>query len=149
MNNTSKPSYINGSFGKIKVNTFDDGAVLTQEKNGVITGSIALSSEDMEKLGKALFAIKKENFPSTPPQQKTTGIPFQVPNFGVPQTSSPSNYMEQEKAKHSQAYAPWTTEEEERLKSELTSGKTVPEMMELHQRGKGAIESRLKKLGLV
>ena len=48
-----------------------------------------------------------------------------------------------------QAYAPWTKEEDQRLLQEEEAGKTIRELCEIHQRTKGAIRSRLKKLGRI
>lgn len=44
---------------------------------------------------------------------------------------------------------PWTEEEEERLVKEFWSGSTANEMAKLHNRSKGAVASRLVRLGLV
>ena len=45
-----------------------------------------------------------------------------------------------------EAYQPWTKEEDDRLMLEQKEGKTIPEMSEIHKRTQGAIRSRLKKL---
>lgn len=47
------------------------------------------------------------------------------------------------------AYEPWTKEEDEKLIVEYKSGKTIEELMELFERQRGGIKSRLKKLGLL
>ena len=47
-----------------------------------------------------------------------------------------------------EAYQPWTTAEEERLKQEFRENRTLKEMAEAHQRTRGAILKRLRKLGL-
>ena len=60
------------------------------------------------------------------------------------------NYMEKVKAEgYSGAYAPWTEEEINRLKEEYASGMTVKQISDIHGRTKGAIQSRLKKEGLM
>lgn len=43
----------------------------------------------------------------------------------------------------------WTDEEEDLLKQRFEEGKKVDELANLHGRSKGAIRSRLNKLGLV
>jgi len=48
-----------------------------------------------------------------------------------------------------EAYQPWTKEEDQRLTREFEEGKTVKELSEIHKRTQGAIRSRLKKLELV
>ena len=55
--------------------------------------------------------------------------------------------MEQAKASHSGAYAPWTEDEINRLKEEYASGLTVKQISDIHERTRGAIQSRLKKKG--
>ena len=53
------------------------------------------------------------------------------------------------KAGNTEAYQPWTKEEDRQLIREHESGKTTKELSEIHKRTRGAIQSRLKKLGLV
>ena len=50
---------------------------------------------------------------------------------------------------NTEAYQPWTKEEDEQLKREQEEGKTVAELSEIHKRTRGAIRSRLKKLELI
>jgi DNA-binding CsgD family transcriptional regulator len=52
------------------------------------------------------------------------------------------------RAEHPRAYEPWTKEEDLRLGSMLAAGKTAEEIAEVLQRKRGAITSRLTKLGL-
>lgn len=59
---------------------------------------------------------------------------------------TPISYMERQKQLHANAYAPWTKEDDERLTALYEEGKTVKELMEIFQRNRGAIRSRLKKL---
>lgn len=46
------------------------------------------------------------------------------------------------------AYDPWTTEEDSQLEEEVRKGLSLKEISDIHQRTKGAITSRLKKIGL-
>ena len=62
--------------------------------------------------------------------------------------SEDKSYMDRVKEKNSDAYAPWTDDEINRLKGEYASGMTVSQMSEIHGRTRGAIQSRLKKEGL-
>ena len=48
-----------------------------------------------------------------------------------------------------EAYQPWTKEEDQQLIREYRSGKTTKELSGIHRRTAGAIKSRLKKLELV
>lgn len=59
------------------------------------------------------------------------------------------SYMEQQKQKCKNAYAPWTEEEELELLSLYRQDKTVSEIAVILQRNKGAIRARLKKLGMI
>jgi len=49
---------------------------------------------------------------------------------------------------YKQAYKPWTTEDDGKLESLYCEGKSVESLMEIFERNKGAIESRIKKLEL-
>ena len=148
MKKNNKPSYVNGIYGKIVLNVMSDGIVLTQDRADGTAGSIALGKDDIEKLAKGLFAKKKDFFPSAPPQ-KTAAIPaFAMPVVPLA-PKKPASHMEQEKEKHKQAYSKWTDEEEKRLTDEFKAGKSFAEMATLHDRGEGAIKSRLIQLGLI
>lgn len=57
------------------------------------------------------------------------------------------SYMEV-REKHANAYMPWTEEEDEQLTLLWCEGKKVHEMIEIFQRKKGAITSRIRKLEL-
>ena len=56
--------------------------------------------------------------------------------------------MQELKAKHENAYNKWTAEEELLLKRYHSEGKTNSEIGKLLKRNTGAVESRLRKLGL-
>ena len=130
--NSSQPSYVSSTYGKIYIEVNDNGVVCIKQVgvNGD-SQTLFVSPMEMEKLAKGLFAVKKKNFP---PDTTT-------------QTSS-NSYMSQQKATHQQAYKPWTIDEEEQLKSEVAKGLSIAEMATIHERNTGAIQSRLTKLGL-
>ena len=141
-----KQSVVNSSFGKVILTIANDGVVLQQEGK---TGVIALEPEGMEKLAKALLAVKKNRYSSISTQRNKSSPLMAVPVPPVPSlTAAPTSYMEQQKTLHSKAYAAWTTEEEARLKVLHASGKTVNEMANELGRNTGAIRNRLKRLGL-
>jgi len=48
-----------------------------------------------------------------------------------------------------QAFQPWTEEEEKQLTRLFHEGKSLAQIARIHQRKRGAIRTRLKKLGLV
>jgi hypothetical protein len=50
--------------------------------------------------------------------------------------------------KHPKAYEPWTMEDDERLRDRYQEGFDIPALARVFQRKEGAIESRLKRLGL-
>jgi hypothetical protein len=57
--------------------------------------------------------------------------------------------MEQQKQLHINAYAPWTEEEERQLKTQIEAGKSIDDIVSEMGRNKGAILSRMKKMGLL
>ena len=109
----------------------------------MVTGTISLTHEEMEKLARALFAIKKD-LPSDSLQSQAL-VPI-LPSF----TNSPmaTSHMDELKVKYKKAYSPWTKEEDEMLKKYQAQGLTVADISKLLERNEGAIVSRKKKLGL-
>jgi len=59
------------------------------------------------------------------------------------------SYMDKQKQTYAKAYAPWTEEDDNRLKQLYAEGRSVAELMEIFERNRGAIRSRLKKVGLL
>lgn len=55
---------------------------------------------------------------------------------------------EEVRKKHANAYAPWTKEDDDRLERLFADDTDVKQLCEIFGRNKGAIESRIKKLGL-
>ena len=143
MKSNNKPSYVNGSYGKIHLNVLTDGVVLVQDRADGTKSSIALAIDDIDKLARALFVKKKDFSPFHRPKSAVPAAPAPI------KTKQATSYMAQQKAQHKQAYAKWTPDEEARLQDEFANGKTITEMTELHGRGEGAIRSRLVKLGLI
>lgn len=72
----------------------------------------------------------------------------------VPDTTSQTHavegvsYMEQQKRLYTNAYAKWTPEENEKLKVLYRKGISIQELTQIFGRNKGAICSRLRKLGI-
>lgn len=56
--------------------------------------------------------------------------------------------VEEMRATHRNAYAPWTEEDDARLEQEARAGGTIDELAQRFGRNQGAIQSRLRKLGL-
>jgi len=56
------------------------------------------------------------------------------------------NYQDRIKKTHSQAYEPWSEEDDNKLTMLFRQGKTVKELSEIFGRTKGAIRSRIQKL---
>ena len=59
-----------------------------------------------------------------------------------------TSYMERQKQLHSQAYQPWTEDDDKKLLKLFNHGFTVAELADFFERGRGAITSRLKKLNI-
>lgn len=58
------------------------------------------------------------------------------------------SYMAQQKKLHTKAYAPWSKEDDEKLRLLYVDGKSINELAEIFERNKGAIMSRIRKLEL-
>jgi ATP-dependent DNA helicase RecQ len=56
--------------------------------------------------------------------------------------------VEEMRATHRNAYAPWTEEDDARLEQEARAGGTIRDLAQRFGRNEGAIRSRLRKLGL-
>ena len=142
MTKNYKDHYVNSIIGRVHIDICDHGVVLKQEVRGVATGSINLTHEEMEKLARALFAIKKMSSDS----QQSQALPPVLPLFTKPPMAA--NHMDEMKAKYERAYNPWTADEEKMLKKYYFQGLKDLEISKLLGRNEGAINSRKKKLGL-
>ena len=79
-------------------------------------------------------------------EQDELPLPEAAP--AIASTNKPTFYMEQQKQLHANAYAPWTEANDKQLRDYIDKGLTITEIATLMQRNKGAIRSRIKKLGL-
>ena len=138
-----KEHYVNSVIGRVHIDIGDHGVVLKQDINGMVAGTISLTHEEMEKLARALFAIKKD-LPSDSLQSQA--LPPIFPSFTNPHLAT--SHMDEMKAKYKKAYSPWTKEEDEMLKKYQTQGLTAADISKLLERNEGAIVSRKRKLGL-
>lgn len=59
------------------------------------------------------------------------------------------SYMDQQKKIHHNAYAKWTTEDDEQLRNHVEECVSIQELCHIFGRNEGAIRSRISKLGLV
>lgn len=64
-------------------------------------------------------------------------------------TDAPMSYMEQQKQLHANEYAPWTEEDDARLRQYADEGISIYEIASMMGRNKGSIRSRFKKLNLI
>lgn len=60
-----------------------------------------------------------------------------------------TNYMEEQKLLHANAYSKWNEEEEKKLVEYYSQGKSVTEIAAILRRNEGGISSRIKKMGLI
>ena len=67
---------------------------------------------------------------------------------GSKQTDDKAYSVEKIRETHQRAYAPWTTEDDNKLELLFCEGKKVKELSEIFGRNVGAINSRIKKLEL-
>lgn len=132
---------INLSFGRIILIENNGAVVMTLEGYGRVDGGIGLTSEDMDKIGRAIFAIRKKWFSNAQSQSKTSSLPLSQSHF---MPGSPN----QRRTMPPQAYTPWSDEDDNRLRQYHAGKKSIPEIASLLGRNEGAIRSRLKKLEL-
>ena len=57
--------------------------------------------------------------------------------------------LEEKRKEHGNAYLPWEKVADDILINFYNEGKTIKEIAEIMERSKGAIQSRLKKLGII
>ena len=70
------------------------------------------------------------------------------PMHKLKKQDKPSYNVEVIRREHPRAYAPWSSEEEERLKGMYAADYSIVEMARCLERQESAIESRLRKLAL-
>ncbi len=63
-------------------------------------------------------------------------------------TAKHSNHMQEQKALYSNAYKPWSEDDDALLTKLYKDGTSIKELVTLFQRNRGGIASRLRKLGL-
>ena len=76
------------------------------------------------------------------------GLPFSEATTIAPFSEKSLSYMERQKLLHAKAYAPWTEEDDNRLKQLVNDGHSIKEIASFMERNNGAIKSRMKKLGI-
>ena len=69
-------------------------------------------------------------------------------DFNKPNYTEPISYMDQQKQLHHNAYAKWTTEDDEQLCNLVEEGISIKELCRIFGRNEGAIHSRISKMGL-
>lgn len=78
------------------------------------------------------------------PNQLIEAVISHLPKSALPK----QNHLQQEKAKHPNAYARWSKSDDTQLMLLFKEGKTVKELMVIFDRNRGGITSRLRKLNL-
>ena len=73
-------------------------------------------------------------------------LPFPEAGIEKSPTSKTISHMEQQKLLHAKAYAPWTEEDDDKLRRYYSEGLSVSEIASKMERNNGAIRSRIKKL---
>lgn len=58
-------------------------------------------------------------------------------------------FVDEIRKNFAKAYMPWTESEDNKLKELFAKGKTTRELVEIFERKRGAIRSRLRKIGLI
>ncbi|MFT3796493.1 hypothetical protein [Flavobacterium sp.] len=75
------------------------------------------------------------------------------PKYGKPTRDNPKfeksghpDFVQKARKNHKQAYATWSTEDDEKLAMLFRQGKSIKELSEIFERTKGAIRSRIEKI---
>jgi hypothetical protein len=68
--------------------------------------------------------------------------------YGSRVVAGSKEWRDKIQASHPNAYGPWSTEEDERLRAELDSGLSIVKIAKAHRRRAGGIRARIAKLGL-
>lgn len=106
-------------------------------------------------LSRCLVDYNKESgvFEIVPPPETVAELSFDGNTADSQQTNDDTvralSHMYKERLSHPQAYKPWSEDDDNKLKELFFAGKTIEELMELFQRNRGGIRSRLRKLGLI
>ena len=138
-------NYMNSKYGNIHIELLPDGTVvLRQTSVDGMVNTLHITTSEMEKMARMLFAKKKEY--AVTPFTPVTNSSNPVSANG---TVSSGSYMAQQKLKHPNAYKPWTLDEEKWLKTMVSLGYSVADIAVVLGRNEGAIISRLIKLGIV
>lgn len=123
------------------------GARWTQEERDCLRaryGDGASDSELAASLGRSEKAVRWELY-------HLKLVPFPADHVPVPRPPEPQKpkaYTVEDKRKtHSNAYTPWSTDEEQRLAERCEEGVSLAELSQEFGRGAGGIASRLLKIG--
>ena len=152
--------YLTNMFAGSNIYTFEieyssDGKrhlIITEEKQSSIEEksevAIAVSEEYLTIFTEMLNTATRFMI-----EHKASEAAFAKTSSGIVSTNeakaNQKSYSVEEKRKeHSKAYAKWTQDEDDKLKKLFAEGRTAKELAEIFQRNRGAITSRLAKLGL-
>ncbi len=115
-----------------------------------------LSKNDMEKISEQFVEscggnIARNYAPASPRQRVEAGeIYAEQRGSDAAAAASQGTYSVQKiREKHASAYAPWDTEQDEKLQELYIKGSPVLELTKTFNRTRGAIRARLAKLGLL
>lgn len=130
--------YINSEKGTVHIiYNGNDNVSIKQEG----AGEVIVSVSEMEALGKAILGKHRKILSklSPPPKPKPVLTAKKV---------RPLSYIDQQKAIHENAYQPWTTEDDQKLRKMIGESRSISEMAGILGRNEGSIRSRMKKLKL-
>lgn len=101
----------------------------------VMTESRRLKNGDFKRNHIMLFEEGFEDF-------------LEAVNRAINKPNVRNNKIEESRLKHAMAYQPWSEKDDQLLKRLYIEGKTIQQLMTLFKRNRGAIVSRIKKMGL-
>ena len=138
-----KPAYIVLSDNSLRALANEKPTSLHQFSN--IYG---VGENKTRQFGNRFVELICKHIVETPAPEQAAATPISEGEKEEQTVETGISYMEQQKPKYANAYAPWTEEEERLLRKLHGEGKTVTELVGILQRNKGAIRSRLRKLNL-
>lgn len=101
----------------------------------ILTESRKLKNGDFKRNHIMLFEEGFEDF-------------LEAVNRAINKPNVRNNKIEELRLKHAMAYQAWSEEDDQLLRRLYIEGKTIQQLMTLFKRNRGAIVSRIKKMGL-
>jgi hypothetical protein len=139
----------------------DGRLVIRQEPDGGGGGEVcAITLSDPEEL-RGFFEGLRRVLSSLPGGEAASPAPVAAGGRGpatprpvpasaaTPADANRDQVIAQARQRNAQAFAPWTSEEEQQVRASYESGETLPAIARVHRRSPRAIELRLQRMGVL